>query len=136
MASTQSTENPPSIHRAWWKEASVYQIYPASFLDSNGDGMGDIPGIISKLDYIKSLGVDIVWVCPVYKTPMVDNGYDISDYRDIHAPFGTLKDIEKLIEGCHERGMKCVMDLVVNHTSDQVGGACFPASVPGVIAES
>jgi len=136
MASTQSTENPPPIHRAWWKEASVYQIYPASFLDSNGDGMGDIPGIISKLDYIKSLGVDIVWVCPVYKTPMVDNGYDISDYRDIHAPFGTLKDIEKLIEGCHERGMKCVMDLVVNHTSDQVGGACFPASVPGVIAES
>lgn len=82
--------------------------------------MGDIPGIISKLDYIKSLGVDIVWVCPVYKSPMVDNGYDISDYKDIHAPFGTLTDIEKLIDGCHERGMKCVMDLVVNHTSDQV----------------
>lgn len=90
--------------------------------------MGDIPGIISKLDYIKSLGVDIVWVCPVYKTPMVDNGYDISDYKDIHGPFGTLKDMETLIEECHKRELKCVMDLVVNHTSDQVSFAFILAS--------
>ncbi|KAJ9665532.1 hypothetical protein H2201_004414 [Coniosporium apollinis] len=107
------------VHRAWWKEASVYQIYPASFKDSNGDGLGDVPGIISKLDYIKALGVDMVWVCPIYKSPQVDMGYDISDYEDIHAPYGTVADVEKLIEGLHSRGMKFVMDLVVNHTSDQ-----------------
>ena len=106
--------------RAWWKESSVYQIYPSSFKDSNGDGLGDIPGITSKLDYIKALGIDIVWVCPIYKSPQVDMGYDISDYRDIHAPYGTLKDVDELIEGCHQRGMRFVMDLVVNHTSDQV----------------
>lgn len=106
--------------RAWWKESSVYQIYPSSFKDSNGDGLGDIPGITSKLDYIKALGIDIVWVCPIYKSPQVDMGYDISDYKDIHAPYGTLEDVDELIKGCHERGMKFVMDLVVNHTSDQV----------------
>ncbi|KAK0102911.1 hypothetical protein ONS96_005537 [Cadophora gregata f. sp. sojae] len=105
--------------RAWWKESSVYQIYPSSFKDSNGDGLGDIPGITSKLDYIKALGIDIVWVCPIYKSPQVDMGYDISDYRDIHAPYGTLKDVDELIDGCHKRGMKFVMDLVVNHSSDQ-----------------
>jgi len=105
--------------RAWWKESSVYQIYPSSFKDSNGDGLGDIPGITSKLDYIKALGVDIVWVCPIYKSPQVDMGYDISDYRDIHAPYGTLKDVDELIDECHKRGLKFVMDLVVNHTSDQ-----------------
>ncbi|EKD15443.1 uncharacterized protein L3040_001816 [Drepanopeziza brunnea f. sp. 'multigermtubi'] len=113
--------SPPisSPKRAWWKESSVYQIYPASFLDSNGDGLGDIPGITSKLDYIKALGIDIVWVCPIYKSPQVDMGYDISDYRDIHAPYGTLEDVDALIKGCHERGMKLLMDLVVNHTSNQ-----------------
>ncbi|KAH7383712.1 glycoside hydrolase superfamily [Cadophora sp. MPI-SDFR-AT-0126] len=105
--------------RAWWKESSVYQIYPSSFKDSNGDGLGDIPGITSKLEYIKALGVDIVWVCPIYKSPQVDMGYDISDYKDIHAPYGTLKDVDELIDGCHKRGLKFVMDLVVNHTSDQ-----------------
>ncbi|PVH86004.1 glycoside hydrolase family 13 protein [Cadophora sp. DSE1049] len=105
--------------RAWWKESSVYQIYPSSFKDSNGDGLGDIPGITSKLDYIKALGIDIVWVCPIYKSPQVDMGYDISDYKDIHAPYGTLKDVDDLIDGCHKRGLKFVMDLVVNHTSDQ-----------------
>ncbi|KAE8450570.1 hypothetical protein EG329_006301 [Mollisiaceae sp. DMI_Dod_QoI] len=111
---------PPSeIKRAWWKETTVYQIYPASFKDSNGDGLGDIPGITSKLDYIKALGVDIVWTCPIYKSPQVDMGYDISDYRDIYPPYGTLDDVDKLIEGCHSRGMKFLMDLVVNHTSDQ-----------------
>ncbi|CZT43865.1 probable alpha-amylase [Rhynchosporium secalis] len=105
--------------RAWWKESSVYQIYPSSFCDSNGDGLGDVPGITSKLDYIQKLGIDIVWVCPIYKSPQVDMGYDISDYKDIHAPYGTLKDVDELIEGCHKRGMKLLMDLVVNHTSDQ-----------------
>jgi len=111
---------PDTIKRAWWKESSVYQIYPSSFKDSNGDGLGDLPGILSKLDYIKALGIDIVWVCPIYKSPQVDMGYDISDYKDIHPPYGTVADVDKLIEGCHQRGMKFVMDLVVNHTSDQV----------------
>ncbi|KAF5643578.1 glycoside hydrolase family 13 [Fusarium sp. NRRL 25303] len=105
--------------RVWWKEASVYQVYPASFCDSNGDGIGDIPGIISKLDYLKALGADVLWLCPVYKSPQVDMGYDIADYRTIHPPYGTLKDVENLITGLHQRGMKLVMDLVVNHTSDQ-----------------
>lgn len=111
--------NQPLVKRAWWKEASVYQIYPSSFKDSNGDGLGDLPGIYSKLDYIKALGVDIIWVCPIYKSPQVDMGYDISDYRDIHPPFGTVADVDKIIKGCHDRGMKFVMDLVVNHSSDQ-----------------
>ncbi|CRL20727.1 Glycogen debranching enzyme GlgX [Penicillium camemberti] len=108
-----------SNHRAWWKESSVYQIWPASFKDSNDDGVGDIPGIISELDYIKNLAVDIVWLCPSYKSPQVDMGYDISDYYSIADEYGTVEDVEKLIAGCHERGMKLLMDLVVNHTSDQ-----------------
>ncbi|CAI7591301.1 unnamed protein product [Penicillium pancosmium] len=106
-------------HRAWWKESSVYQIWPASFKDSNNDGIGDIPGIISELDYIKNLGVDIVWLCPSYKSPQVDMGYDIADYYSIADEYGTVADVEKLIQGCHQRGMKLLMDLVVNHTSDQ-----------------
>ncbi|KAI2732554.1 CAZyme family GH13 [Penicillium roqueforti] len=105
--------------KAWWKESSVYQIYPASFKDSNGDGVGDIPGITSKLDYIHKLGVDIVWLSPVFKSPQVDMGYDISDYYSIHAPYGTVEDVDDLILKLHERKMKLVMDLVVNHTSDQ-----------------
>ncbi|KAI1001921.1 Alpha-glucosidase [Podosphaera aphanis] len=109
----------PVVKRAWWKESSVYQIYPASFKDSNGDGLGDIPGIISKLDHIKSLGVDIVWISPIYASPQVDYGYDISDYKDIYPPYGTLADVDELIKQCHERGLKILMDLVVNHTSDQ-----------------
>ncbi len=109
-----------AVKRAWWKESSVYQIYPASFKDSNGDGLGDIQGMISKLDYIKALGIDIVWTCPIYQSPQVDVGYDISSYKAIHAPYGTLADVDEMIEGCHKRGMKFVMDLVVNHTSDQV----------------
>lgn len=115
----------PPLNRAWWKSSSVYQIYPASFFDSNGDGMGDIPGITSKLDYIAALGVDIVWVSPFFKSPMVDNGYDISDYREVNEGFGSVADVERLIEGCHQRGLKCVLDLVVNHTSDQVSFVCF-----------
>ncbi|KAK9311307.1 glycoside hydrolase superfamily [Lipomyces starkeyi] len=107
------------VHRAWWKESNVYQIYPASFKDSNGDGIGDIPGIVSELDYIAGLGVDIVWLCPCYKSPQFDMGYDISDYKDIYEKYGTLSDIDKLISGLHKRGLKFLMDLVVNHTSNR-----------------
>jgi len=107
------------MSKTWWKESVVYQIYPRSFKDSNGDGIGDIPGIISKLDYVKSLGVDVIWVCPVYKSPNDDNGYDISDYRDIMDEFGTMEDFDLLLQGVHERGMKLIMDLVPNHTSDE-----------------
>jgi alpha-glucosidase len=103
----------------WWKNGTVYQIYPSSFKDSNGDGVGDIPGIISKLDYLKDLGVDIIWLSPHYKSPQVDMGYDISDYTDIYEKYGTLKDCLQLIEECHLRGIKLIFDLVVNHTSDQ-----------------
>jgi oligo-1,6-glucosidase len=103
----------------WWKSAVVYQIYPRSFRDSNGDGIGDLPGITSKLDYLHQLGVDVLWLSPVYASPMDDNGYDISDYQDVDPLFGSLSDLDDLIAGVHERGMKLVMDLVVNHTSDE-----------------
>ncbi|MBW8172638.1 alpha-glucosidase [Ornithinimicrobium sp. Arc0846-15] len=103
----------------WWKSAVVYQIYPRSFADSNGDGIGDLPGIISKLDYLAELGVDVVWMSPAYKSPQDDNGYDISDYQDMDPTFGALADMDELIAGLHERGIKLVMDLVVNHTSDE-----------------
>ncbi|RCK65245.1 Alpha-glucosidase [Candida viswanathii] len=106
-----------TIDYAWWKDASIYQIWPASYKDSNGDGIGDIPGIISELDYIKNLGIDIIWLSPMYKSPMEDMGYDISDYEDINPDFGTLQDMQRLIDGCHERGMKIICDLVINHTS-------------------
>ena len=104
---------------AWWKEGVVYQIYPRSFNDSNGDGIGDIRGIIQKLDYIKSLGVDMIWLCPVYQSPNDDNGYDISDYYNIMSEFGTMSDFDELLAGIHARGMKLIMDLVVNHSSDE-----------------
>lgn len=103
----------------WYKDAVVYQIYPRSFCDGNGDGIGDIRGIISKLDYIKSIGVDAVWLSPVYKSPNDDNGYDISDYKDIMDEFGTLDDWKEMLDGMHARGIKLIMDLVVNHTSDE-----------------
>ena len=103
----------------WYKDAIIYQIYPRSFCDSNGDGIGDIRGIISKLDYLQSLGVTCVWLSPCYKSPNADNGYDISNYRDIMDEFGTLEDWEEMIDGMHKRGIKLVMDLVVNHTSDE-----------------
>ncbi|KAK7408486.1 hypothetical protein QQX98_009353 [Neonectria punicea] len=108
-----------SPSEAWWKEASVYQISPSSFRDSNGDGVGDIAGVIEKLDYFNQLGVDIVWLCPIYKSPKIDMGYDVADYRDIDPQYGTLADVERLIDGLHQRGLKFLMDLVVNHTSDQ-----------------
>ncbi|KAF6814252.1 oligo-glucosidase [Colletotrichum sojae] len=106
-------------HRAWWKESSVYQVYPASFQDSKGTGVGDLKGIISRVDYFKALGVDIVWLCPIFESPQIDMGYDISNYREIHGPYGTVADVDELKDKLHERGMKLVLDLVVNHTSDQ-----------------
>ena len=105
--------------KAWWKEAVVYQIYPASFKDSNNDGLGDIPGVISKIPYIKSLGVDTIWLSPIFASPQNDMGYDISDYRAIHAPYGTVADVQTLIDQLHSNSMKLLMDLVVNHTSDE-----------------
>ena len=113
---TQTTNNRPD---GWWRSAVVYQVYPRSFQDSNGDGIGDIPGITSRLDYLVELGVDVLWLSPVYRSPQVDNGYDISDYQDIDPLFGTLEDLDELIAQAHDRGLKLVMDLVVNHTSDQ-----------------
>jgi oligo-1,6-glucosidase len=103
----------------WWKSAVVYQVYPRSFADSNGDGIGDIRGIIGKLNYLAGLGVDVLWVSPFYRSPQDDNGYDISDYQDIDPMFGTLADVDELIEELHARGMKLVIDVVVNHTSDE-----------------
>ena len=103
----------------WWKEAAFYQIYPASFCDSNGDGWGDIPGILSKIPYLASLGIDVVWVSPIFDSPQIDMGYDISNYETVYPPYGTVEDVENLIEACHENEMKIILDLVVNHTSDQ-----------------
>ncbi|MEP6616583.1 MAG: alpha-glucosidase [Ginsengibacter sp.] len=103
----------------WWKEAVVYQIYPRSFKDSDGDGVGDLKGIISKLDYIKSLGIDAVWLNPIYSSPNDDNGYDISNYRDIMKEFGTMADFDAMLKGMHARNIKVIMDLVVNHSSDE-----------------
>lgn len=105
--------------KTWWKEAVIYQIYPRSFKDSNGDGIGDLPGIISKLDYLQELGVNLIWMSPVFKSPNADNGYDISDYRDIMDEFGTLDDISRLIEEAHQRGIRILLDVVLNHTSDE-----------------
>jgi oligo-1,6-glucosidase len=104
---------------AWWKDAVVYQIYPRSFCDSNGDGIGDLPGITSKLGYLQQLGVDVVWLSPVYRSPNDDNGYDISDYRAIMEEFGTMADFDAMLDGMHARGIRLMMDLVVNHTSDE-----------------
>ncbi|MBT8163509.1 alpha-glucosidase [Arthrobacter sp. GN70] len=116
---TERSEAVRQARRDWFRSAVVYQVYPRSFADSNGDGIGDIPGIIGKLDYLKRLGVDVVWLSPVYRSPHDDNGYDISDYQDIDPVFGSLADLNELIAGLHQRGMKLIMDLVVNHTSDE-----------------
>ena len=105
--------------KTWWKEAIVYQIYPRSFKDTNGDGVGDLKGIIEKLDYIKSLGINAVWINPIYSSPNDDNGYDVSDYRNIMSDFGTMEDFDNLLQGMHERDIKFIMDLVVNHSSDE-----------------
>lgn len=107
------------MEKKWWKESVIYQIYPRSFQDSNGDGIGDLPGIISRLDYVKTLGANVIWLCPVYQSPNDDNGYDISDYCEIMKEFGTMSDFDKLLSEAHRRGLRIVMDLVVNHTSDE-----------------
>ena len=105
--------------KKWWKEAVVYQIYTKSFCDSNGDGIGDLRGIMEKLDYIQSLGVDVLWLNPIYRSPDVDNGYDIADYQDIDPRYGTLEDFKALLDAVHSRGMRLIMDMVLNHTSDE-----------------
>ncbi|MDO4312559.1 MAG: alpha-glucosidase [Eubacteriales bacterium] len=107
------------MEKAWWKESVVYQIYPRSFCDSNGDGIGDLNGITSKLDYLKELGIDVIWLSPVYQSPNDDNGYDISNYREIMTEFGTMEDYDRMLARAHELGIKIMMDLVVNHTSDE-----------------
>lgn len=107
------------VKKKWWHNSVVYQIYPKSFCDSNNDGIGDLNGIISKLDYLKNLGIDVIWLSPVYKSPNDDNGYDISDYYDIMDEFGTMEDFDRLLEEVHKRGMKLIADLVINHTSDE-----------------
>ena len=105
--------------KKWWQDKVVYQIYPRSFQDSNGDGIGDLPGIISRLDYLSDLGIDAIWLSPVYRSPQDDNGYDISDYQDIDPMFGSLEDMERLIAEADKRGIKIIMDLVLNHSSDE-----------------
>ena len=107
------------MKKQWWHDKVAYQIYPKSFYDSNGDGIGDIPGIIEKLDYLRDLGVDILWLSPIYKSPLADQGYDISDYYSIDPRFGTMKDMEHLIHEAKKRQMYILMDLVVNHCSDE-----------------
>ena len=107
------------MEQKWWHESVVYQIYPRSFMDTNHDGIGDLQGIISKLDYLKELGIDVIWLSPVYKSPNVDNGYDISDYYAINHDFGTMADFENLLKEAHDRELKLIMDIVVNHTSTE-----------------
>ncbi|MCR5486408.1 MAG: alpha-glucosidase [Lachnospiraceae bacterium] len=111
--------NQAADKKTWWKEAVVYQIYPRSFADSNGDGIGDLNGITEHLDYLKKLGVDVIWLSPVYQSPNDDNGYDISDYRNIMTEFGTMEDFDRMLQAAHDRKIRIVMDLVVNHTSDE-----------------
>lgn len=113
----KQTGNAPECK--WWQDAVVYQIYPRSFMDSNGDGIGDINGIIQKLDYLCDLGATVLWLCPIYASPNDDNGYDISDYRQIQKEFGSMADFDRLLVQAHKRGLRIIMDLVVNHTSDE-----------------
>ena len=107
------------MKKKWWHDKVAYQIYPKSFLDSNGDGIGDLRGIISKLDYLKDLGVDIIWLSPIYKSPFVDQGYDISDYYSIAEEFGTMEEFDELLAEAKKRNMYIIMDLVINHCSDK-----------------
>ena len=107
------------MDKVWWQKEVVYQIYPKSFCDSNGDGIGDIQGIIRKLDYLRELGVTMLWICPIFQSPMDDNGYDVSDYQAIAPQFGSIDDVDELIEQAGHRGIKIVLDLVINHSSDE-----------------
>lgn len=106
------------MKQAWWKESVVYQVYPRSFQDSNGDGIGDLAGVTSRLDYLRELGVDVIWLSPFYRSPGGDNGYDISDYQAIEPCFGTMEDFDRMLAEAHARGIRVVVDLVVNHTSE------------------
>ncbi len=119
MTEQTDTTDGAGLDREWWKEAVAYQVYPTSFNDTDGDGVGDLRGVIEKVDYLDELGVDLVWLNPVYESPMSDNGYDIADYRSINPRFGTMDDWERLLEALHDRDMRLIMDLVVNHTSDE-----------------
>ena len=119
MAQQPLAEAFMNTKRMWWEKSIVYQIYPKSFYDSNQDGIGDLQGVIQKLDYLHELGIDVIWLSPVYTSPMDDNGYDISDYQGIAEEFGTMEEMEQLIAEAGRRGMKLIMDLVVNHTSDE-----------------
>lgn len=119
MSAQHTPVHTSSPNRAWWKEAVVYQIYPRSFMDSNGDGIGDLKGITSKLDYLNDLGVNVLWLCPIFPSPNDDNGYDISDYQGIMAEFGTMADFDELLAQAHARGIKVLLDLVINHSSDE-----------------
>ena len=107
------------MEKTWFREMTVFQIWPRSFKDGNGDGIGDLKGILSKLDYIKSLGADAIWFSPLYVSPQADYGYDIADYYNINPEYGTLDEFKEVLAGAHERGIKVIMDLVINHTSDQ-----------------
>src|SRR3954471_8760890 len=120
MASSEITPATNRIEQTheWWQTGVIYQFYPRSFMDSNGDGVGDLRGVISRLDYLQWLGVDAVWLSPIYPSPMADFGYDISDYCDVHPLFGTLADFDTLVAESHRRGLKVVLDFVPNHTSD------------------
>ncbi|KAJ2980413.1 hypothetical protein NQ176_g2664 [Zarea fungicola] len=120
MASLQwDTKSGIAGKTQWWKDATIYQVYPASFKDSNGDGWGDLPGLISKIDHLQELGVDVVWVSPIFESPQKDMGYDVSDYQAVYAPYGTVDDVDTLVAECHARNIKVILDLVVNHTSTE-----------------
>ena len=118
----------PIYDRAWWREIIIYQIYVQSFKDSTGNGIGDLNGILNKLDYLEKLGVDVIWLTPVYDSPLSDNGYDIRNYEKIHNLYGTMEDWQRLLNGLHERRMRLIMDLVVNHTSNEVSLRIFSGS--------
>ena len=107
------------MSKEWFREAVIYQIYPRSFKDSNGDGIGDLKGVLEKLDYLHELGITAIWFSPIYSSPNADNGYDIADYQSIMKEFGTMEDFDKIVEECRKRNIKVIMDLVVNHTSDE-----------------
>ncbi|MGB1120696.1 MAG: alpha-amylase family glycosyl hydrolase, partial [Saprospiraceae bacterium] len=112
-------ENKQNFEKTWWKEGILYQIYPQSFKDTDGDGFGDFKGVIEKLDYVESLGVNMVWMNPFFESPLVDNGYDVADYRAIHPRYGTMEDFQTMLDGFHERDVKFVLDVVVNHSSNE-----------------
>jgi oligo-1,6-glucosidase len=116
-ANLQNLPNPSP--RLWWKEAVVYQVYPRSFKDSNADGIGDLRGVTSQLDYLQDLGIDVIWLSPHFQSPNADNGYDISDYEAIMEDFGTMADFDEMLQQIHQRGLKLVIDLVINHSSDE-----------------